>query len=231
MYSRQIDGVEHTFGVSGKLIMNVMVMYDRQTGTLWSQLLGEAVEGELEGTKLEFLPAWQTTWADWKARHPDTLALEKGYFGDADPYQYYYEDGRAGVIGETNTDERLYIKEFVIGVEIDGQAIAYPFSLLNETPVVNDQIGETPVLIVFNAETGTGVVFDRRSAGQTLTFQAQDGLTLIDMETGSTWEGLTGQALDGTLAGESLTRVKSTASFWFGWKDWYPGTQVYGQDE
>ncbi len=61
MYSRIIDGEEYTFGVSGKLIRNVLVMYDRQTDTLWSQLLGEAVEGPLVGTKLEFLPAFQTT--------------------------------------------------------------------------------------------------------------------------------------------------------------------------
>jgi hypothetical protein len=231
VYSREIDGQEYIFGVSGKLIMNVMVMYDRQTGTLWSQLLGEAVEGELTGNRLEFLPAWQTTWADWKAQHPDTVALEKGYFGAADPYDYYYEDGRAGVIGETLNDDRLNTKEFVIGVEQDGVAVAFPFSQLNETPVVNEQVGQTPVLVVFNAETGTGVVFDRWIAGQNLTFEASDGLTLIDQQTGTIWDGLSGEALEGDLVGERLTRVKSTSSFWFGWKDWYPQTQVFGLDE
>jgi hypothetical protein len=231
VYSRIIEGEEYTFGVSGKLIMNVLVMYDRQTDTLWSQLLGEAVDGPLKGTKLEFVPSWQTTWADWKAQHPDTVALDKGYSGQRDPYTGYYNSSRSGVIGENTIDERLYVKEFVIGVEQAGEAVAYPFSILNDTPVVNDMVGSQPVLIVFNPETGTGVVFDRQLNGPTLTFSQTDPLVLTDAETGSTWDGLTGQATDGPLAGETLTRLKSTASFWFGWKDWYPDTRIYGLDE
>jgi len=53
---------------------------------------------------------------------------------------------------------------------------------------------------------------------------------LVDEETGTTWDGLTGEALDGELAGGNLERIKSTASFWFGWKDWFPETRVYGID-
>ena len=231
MYSRIIDGEEYTFGVSGKLIMNVLVMYDRQTGTLWSQLLGEAVDGPLKGTKLEFLPAWQTTWEDWKTTHPDTLALRKGYFGARDPYDNYYQSGSSGVIGQAVLDERLYVKEFVVGVEQNGEAVAYPFSVLNEHPVVNDAVSDVPVLVVFNEDTGTGVVFDRRVNGQVLTFQSQENLEMIDEETETRWNGLTGEALDGPLVDERLTRIKSTSSFWFGWKDWFPNTRVYGIDE
>jgi hypothetical protein len=231
VYSRDIQGKEYTFGVSGKLIMNVLVMYDRQTGTLWSQLLGEAVEGELKGTKLEFLPAWQTTWADWKAHNPNTLALRKGYFGSSDPYTDYYASSEAGVIGRDQSDDRLYVKEFVVGVERDGQAVAYPFSVLNEQPVVNDQIGDTSLLVVFNTETGTGLVFDRQVDEQILTFRISDGLTFIDEETGTLWDGMTGNALEGPLAGKDLSRIKSTSSFWFGWKDWYPETEIYGLEE
>jgi len=226
-----IDGEEYTFGVSGKLIMNVMVMYDRQTDTLWSQLLGEAVEGPLAGTKLEFMPSWQTTWSDWKAQHPNTIALDKGYGGGRDPYTGYYDSTRSGVIGESRSDDRLYVKEFVVGIEQNGEAVAYPFSVLNEKPVVNDVIGEKPVLVVFNADTGTSVVFDRHIAGETLTFSLREGLTLVDTETGTLWDGLTGLGIDGPLADETLTRLKSTASFWFGWKDWYPDTRVYGIEE
>ena len=207
--------------------MNVLVMYDRQTDTLWSQLLGEAVDGPLTGSKLEFVPSWQTTWSDWKAQHPDTIALDKGSGGSRDPYISYYNSSSSGVIGDNRIDDRLYVKEFIIGVEQNGEAAAYPFSVLNETPVVNDVIGEKPILVVFNADTGTGIVFDRQIDGQTLTFSLADGISLTDSETGTLWDGLTGQALKGPLMGESLTRLKSTASFWFGWKDWYPDTRVY----
>jgi len=228
VYSRIIDGEEYTFGVSGKLIMNVLVMYDRQTDTLWSQLLGEAVEGKLQGTKLEFLPSIQTTWEDWKAQNPDTVALRKGYYGARDPYDSYYASGSVGVIGEATQDDRLYVKEFVVGVELKGDPVAFPFSVLNAEPVVNYEIGGEPVLVVFSAETGTGVVYSRKVDGQILTFSQVADSTITDVETGTTWNGLTGEGLEGSLAGSTLTRVKSTSSFWFGWKDWYPDTEIYG---
>jgi hypothetical protein len=230
VYSRVIDGEEYTFGVSGKLIMNVLVMYDRQTESLWSQLLGEAVEGRLQGTKLDFLPSLQTTWADWKTRYPDTLALRKGYYGARDPYDPYYASGRPGVIGESTQDDRLYVKEFVVGVEINGEPVAFPFSVLNDEPVVNYEVGGEPVLVVFNADTGTGVVYEREVEGQILTFSQDEGTVITDSETGTIWNGLTGEALEGPLTGNTLPRIKSTSSFWFGWKDWFPESEIYGQD-
>jgi hypothetical protein len=230
VYSRITNGEELTFGVSGKLIMNVLVMYDRQTESLWSQLLGEAVEGAYKGTQLEFLPSWQTTWEEWKADHPHTLALQKGYSFSYDPYEGYFSSSQTGVIGQTVIDDRLYVKEFVIGVDHNDEAVAYPYSVLNEEPVVNDAVGGTPVLVVFNSDTGTGVVFDRIVEEVELFFEIAEGLILVDVETGSSWDGLTGVAIDGPLSGKELTRIKSTASFWFGWKDFYPDTRVYGID-
>jgi hypothetical protein len=203
-------------------------MYDRQTDSLWSQLLGEAVEGPLMGTKLEFLPAFQTTWAEWKAQHPESLALRKGYYGNRDPYSQYYASGQTGVIGTTNNDYRLYEKEFVIGVEHEEIAIAFPFSVLNEEPVVNYQNGDIALLVVFNANSGTGIVFERSIDNQVLTFEPVDGLNLQDKETQSIWDGLNGLAIEGSFEGKELKRIKSTSSFWFGWVDFFPETEVYG---
>jgi hypothetical protein len=233
VYSRIIDGQETTFGVSGKLIRNVLVMYDRNTESLWSQLLGEAVEGELKGTKLEYFPSVMTTWAEWKAQYPDTVALVKGFSGSSDPYDSYYASGRAGVIGETYQDDRLQTKQFVVGVALGDGAAAYPFSVLSLEPVVNDEVGGNPILVVFGDDSVTSAVFSREVGDQTLTFSLEDpeSLALTDAETGSTWQGLTGQATGGPLAGERLPRLKSTNSFWFGWKDFYPDTRVYGLDE
>jgi len=231
VYSREINGEEFTFGVSGKLIRNVLVMYDRQTETLWSQLLGEAVEGELIGTKLDFVPSWMTTWEQWQEVHPDTVALDKGgRRGKRDTYDGYYASGSTGVIGETLQDDRLYVKEFITGVELDDAAIAYPFSVLNNEPVVNDTFAGIDLLIVFDANTAATAVFNRNVNGQLLTF-AGDGFTLTDAETGSTWDIFSGAATAGPLAGTQLERIKSTTSFWFGWKDFHPDTRIYGIDD
>ena len=230
MYAREIDGREFTFGVSGKLIRNVLVMYDRQTDSLWSQLLGEAVEGEMVGTKLEFVSSWMTTWSDWKAQHPETLALEKGYYGSRDPYTSgYYDSPAAGVIGETFEDGRLYTKEFVVGVELGETAVAYPFNQLNSQPVLNDVVADVPLVVVFAEGDASALVYGRTLAdGQLLTFQTgPTPRTLTDAETGSVWDALSGRATAGPLLGQTLTPLKSTTVFWFGWKDFHPDTILY----
>lgn len=229
MYSRQVGDRVLEFGVSGKLMRNVLVMYDRQTESLWPQLLGRAVEGPLAGTELEFIASRLTTWSDWKARHPDSLALVKGYAGDFDPYDRYYASGRAGVIGQAVTDTRVGTKEFVLGVIQQGRAKAYPFSQLSQQPVINDQLAGLSLLIVFEADSASGAVYQRRVGDQVLSFGLDEDHELFDEQTGSRWDAARGVALSGPLQGERLPVVRHTAAFWFGWKDIYPNTDLYGE--
>ena len=234
MYAREVADKTLSFGVSGKLIMNVLVMYDHQTESLWSQFFGEAVEGELKGARLEPIPALQTDWSTWVELHPDTKVLDKKGLMNIDPYRGYYARGSAGIIGETVEDDQLPTKESVIGIEVDGTARAYAFRLLNEEPVVNDIIQGKAVLVVFDADSATGVVFDRTLDAKELSFQMEERgesglLMLVDRETGSRWNALTGEAVEGPLAGSGLERFPSHYSFWFAWKDFHPGTEVYGE--
>lgn len=234
MYARTVKFQEqeqvHTFGVSGKLVMNVLVMYDRQTQSYWSQILGEAIEGPLLGAKLTPLAALQTTWAEWKRLHPATHALATNGMGLYDSYSSYYASNQAGVLGETRQDDRLPRKALVTGIVIDEEPVVYPHSVLAAERVVNDQVGTTPLVVVYEPTSATATVFQRMVDGQRLTFRpGVEAMTLIDNETGSTWPLLTGRATIGPLAGKSLTRVPSTSSFWFGWKDWHPQTRIYGQ--
>ena len=79
---------------------------------------------------------------------------------------------------------------------------------------------------------GTGVVFERSLEGQTLTFQmaesASDGLPKVkDAQTGSLWQTLRGQAVEGPLKGKALRKLPITYSFWFGWRDFFPDTELF----
>ncbi|MFP6871776.1 MAG: DUF3179 domain-containing (seleno)protein [Nitrospinota bacterium] len=76
MYDRILEGRELSIGVSGKLWKNVLVMYDRQTDTLWSHLLGEGLIGPLKGKRLKSLPSAMMTYAQWKRLFPGTLILK-----------------------------------------------------------------------------------------------------------------------------------------------------------
>lgn len=232
MYAREVQGEVHSFGVSGKLIMNALVMYDHQTMTLWSQFLGKGVKGPLAGIDLDFLPVTQTQWSLWRETHPDTLALNKGGRYRFDTYDSYYRGGSAGVLGETRSDDRLDRKTLVVGVVLGGNAKAYPFDLLSEMPVVNDSLGGGEVLVYLEPETETALVYDREIDGRVLTFSMGEGgqgalSVLVDAETGSRWAALTGKAIDGPLRGTVLSRAPSHLSFWFAWNDWNPETEVY----
>ena len=231
VFARDINDQTFTFGVSGKLVMNTLIMYYHQTDSLWSQFLARAIRGDLRGTELELLPALMTDWATWAELHPDTLVLDKGSSSSRDSYESYYERSDAGVLGESNPDDRLYTKEYVVGLVHNDVIRAYPFSVLNDSPVVNDVVGDDPVLVTFDAGSGSGVVFSRIVDGQTLTFEPSDttgeSLYIQDTETNTRWLALTGEAVEGELIGARLQQIPTTLSFWFGWTDFYPDTEIY----
>ena len=212
--------------------MNALVMYDHQTDTLWSQFLSKGVEGPLEDTDLEVVPATQTTWEAWLELHPDTKALRKTGSVRTDSYVNYYESGKAGIHGQFNPDDRLYVKELVVGINLDGSPKAYPLTTLTAEQVVNDTFAGEDVLIFFDPTTGTALAFDRSTGDKPLTFSI-DGepagarTVLIDEETGSRWTAFTGSAIDGELKGNALERIPSHLSFWFAWSDWNPQTEIY----
>ena len=99
MYAREVGGQVLDFGVSGKLYRNVLVMFDRQTDSLWSQLLGQAIVGPLKGTRLTMLPATVMTWGAWRNEHPDGLLLRKEAPSKA-TYASYWNSGTVGVAGK-----------------------------------------------------------------------------------------------------------------------------------
>ncbi len=234
MYAREIGNEVHTFGVSGKLIMNGLVMYDHQTRTLWSQILGRAVRGDLMGVNLDLIPVTQTSFAYWVELHSDTLVLDKGGRGrpGSDPYASYYAGGSAGIIGETHRDPRLDRKEYILGVRVAGEAKAYPMRELASNPLLNDSVAGQNLLIYYEPKTATAIAYQRTVNGQTLTFRIQAGTegtqtVLVDNETGSRWLAFTGMAIEGPLQGTVLERAPSHYAFWFGWTDYYPGTELY----
>ena len=218
--------------MSGKLIMNAVVLYDHQTDTLWSQFLSRGVKGPLANQALEIIPAVQTTWGQWLDLHPDTLVLNKRGRYRGDSYEGYYSGGSAGILGEANKDRRLPRKELVLGMVVSDLAKAYPFSAISEQPVINDHFSGEDVVVAFEPLSESGAVFKRRLDGRTLNFesaQAREGVALMrDLETGSLWQVLTGQAIDGPLFGQRLERLPSHYSFWFAWSDFHPETELYG---
>lgn len=132
-FDATIRGKAKTFGVSGMLYNSDVLLYDRETESLWSQLKYEAIAGPLEGEELEILNTANTTWKKWKERNPETLVLseETGYNRnyDLDPYPGYGSSSDI-YFSVSKKDDRFHPKETVIGLEVNEKFKAYPFSEL-----------------------------------------------------------------------------------------------------
>lgn len=229
-----MDGETLTFGVEGSLIYNTLVMYDRETESRWSQFLGSAVDGPKRGSELAFVPSVMVTWGAWKAEHPDTLFLDTGSSRRSyDSYEDYYADPDAiGAYGEANPDRRFDRKDIVLGVAVDDRARAYSIGDLFRNEVINDSLGDTSVVAVYDQGSSLVAVYDRTVAGRTITLRRGDEpLQMIDEETNSVWNKLDGAAISGPLKGERLMMIPSFQLFWFAWSDFHPDTTVYRAPE
>ncbi len=161
MYDREVQGRTLTFGVSGALYRNSLIMFDRETRTLWSHLLGAAVDGPLEGTRLRFVSASLTTWAAWLRDHPETLALSperSPYAAYGDAYAGYFAGDATGILGTHRKDTRLGPKELVLGV-LAPAAKAYAYRDLERLGKIRDTLAGRPVEVRWDAAGHSATAF------------------------------------------------------------------------
>ena len=244
VFARELDGVVYEFGVSGFLRNSDLVMFDRQTDTWWQQFTGDALVGELTGSLLDVVPSSIVSWADFRSTYPDgqVLSRDTGFPVDYgfNPY-VNYDSNESPFLFRGEPDNRLSPIERVVAVDLNGDAIAYPFTLLEEERVVEDTVGGESIVVFFQPGTASALagrviaeaqdvgavgVFQPTAAGRTLTFGVE-GDDIIDNETGSRWNVL-GKAVEGPLAGEALAPVVHGDHFWFAWAAFNPETRVYG---
>ncbi len=244
-FERTVNGQVFDFGTTGRLRYSNLIMYDRQTETWWQQATGEAIVGELTGTQLTFRPASIIAWADFKANYPDgkVLSRDTGFnrpYGD-NPYIGYDDVNRPPFLYRgPETPGELPPVARVLTIDLDGEAVAYPYDVLQQVKVVNDTVGGMNIVVFWAAGTasaldadtvaggrdvGAADAFSRELDGQTLTF-VSNGSQIIDNETGSEWDVL-GRAVNGSLAGKQLTPVVAVNHFWFSWAAFKPETRVY----
>lgn len=134
-FDATLDGEATDFGVSGLLYNSDVLLYDRTTESLWSQILGKAIAGPRVGRKLQAIPISHTTWRDWLRRHPDTRVLsdDTGYSRDygRDPYAGYQASREIYFSVNHEAPDSYHPKDIVLGLAIDGVYKAYPFNELD----------------------------------------------------------------------------------------------------
>lgn len=242
-FIRVLNGQTVEFGTSGRLYNSDLVMYDRQpgnnqltvywrdltdAGNLWSQMLGQALVGELAAHKLTRIPTDVLLWKDWLRLHPDTIVLSRdtGFLRNygTDPYEGYFDSSTIWFPVE-HSDDRLFEKEVIYGIEYEGKLKAYPVQYVDENDVVNDIFQNRGIFLL---KVGDKAIrgFESNVDGERLTFEIKDG-QIIDQETTSVWDEH-GRAIEGPLKGTMLKRVQNGhIAFWFAWVAFYPMTEVF----
>lgn len=207
------------------------MLYDHQTGSLWSSVRHEAIQGKMKGSKLEVLENLTvTTWAAWKKAHPDTKVLtvrgaqSPGY----DRYARYHAGYQRGVRPVQNSDSRLPDKTPVIGIRLGGKQKAYPLRSLPAGIVAQDTFENRPLVIARLLKAGKVVVYERQMDGKALKFpwKSKTGI-VVETTTKSTLDLATGQFTAGPLKGRKLKPVAFTQLYWFAWMDYYPKSELW----
>ncbi len=243
-YDRRVDGNTLSFGVSGMLRHSDLVMFDRQTESLWQQLSGEAIVGAYTGTRLTPLPAQILAFEQFARAYPggQVLSRQTGHLRDygRNPYAGYDDVDERPFLYRGPRDERLPPMEKVVAVSLGGYDKAYPHRLTRAQRVLEDELGGHP-LVIFHAdgavsaldaaqisasrEIGSTGVFDPRLDGQRLTFRYEDG-HFVDGQTQSVWD-VTGRAVAGPQAGRRLRPLPHGDFFAFAWFAFKPKTALY----
>ncbi|MFH1783299.1 MAG: DUF3179 domain-containing protein [bacterium] len=163
VFNRKIEGELLTFGVSGLLYNNNLVMYDKQSNALWPQLMEGAATGIFSGRKLSVIPSVVTTWGEWKKEHPQTMVLSRdtGFLRDytSDPYADYIQNSRV-IFPLPREDKRLQAKEFIIGVTVGEDVKAYPLEALRNSGGLIEDVIRGEKIIVKQGPAETAFVTD-----------------------------------------------------------------------
>ena len=131
-------------------------------------------------------------------------------------------------------DQRFPVKDIVMGICHQDQTRAYPFASMPEQAVINDQLGDLPLLVIYDAYSSTALPYNRAIAGRELTFyqvepEGRLRLEFMDVETSSRWNML-GEAIDGPLQGERLEQMPAYNSMWFAWSTYWFDAELWSGD-
>ena len=204
VHRRSIEGEAVVFGNHGALWGNAMTWFDHDTGTIWSQPIGEAIVGPLKGATLELLPSTLTEWGEWKRLHPDTRALNA-----------------------PGAPTGFALQQMSIVVALGEDSAAYPVPEL--TDVANDTVNGIPIAVVVEAREGESwTVFSRTlDSGAIVELEFTESGDLLDRVTGTTFHVSRGTGISGPLADQTLDQLPGFTSFAKDYTTFYPDGRIW----
>ena len=224
LFDTAVEGREKpfVFGSSGFLYRSNKLMYDEATHSLWNQFIGKPVVGPLTGSGIELKtrPVVITTWADWRQRNPSTtvLALDTGFnrnYSTGAAYGTYFSNNEMmfpALVDQT----KLKSKDYVFALRSSGAEKAWPLSLFESDPVINDVAGALDLTLCGDAKTRSVRAY--RTNGEKFARGPSPDTLMLD---GKEWQ-VTEDALLGP-SGETMRRLPGHVAYWFAWSGYLGG--------
>jgi len=243
VFSRMIDGIEHDFGTSGLLRKSDLVMYDRQSESLWQQFTAEAIVGDYLGKELKTISSSIVSFKDIYMHHKNTkiLSQDTGFtrsYGK-NPYIGYDNISSSPFLLQESIDDRMLPMRRVATVSINKKDKAYSYKILKNKKVINDSFENKDLVLFYknnvlsaldkseirtSKRVGSASIFEAKVNGEKLEFYYDKGF--YDKKTKSLWN-IFGLALDGKLKGTQLKKITFGSHFWFAWVVFKPNTVIY----
>jgi len=222
VYVRRVGKRTLEFGHQGWLLDESFIFYDKQFDSLWVQATGTCIFGRFKGEQLATVPVTHTTWGQWRTLHPDTTVLAK----PKELISRYQRDSY-------EASYRKWGTQFGLAVFVEGAQKLYPLGILEDRPVVNDEIGGKVVLVVYHSATKTAVAFDPTVQGERLQFELEEAgendvrIRAKDLP-GVIWSGLTGRPVSGGENAPSLRQLRTSQFVLSNWPKHFPTSPVFG---
>lgn len=223
-----MDGRTLTFRLIGINNQNFL-MEDRETGSWWQQVTGQAISGPLEGRRLTPVLHDEVTFAVWRGEHPASRVLALDAQGSRISRDWEARTARSPVVTPARDGDPLPPRALVVGVARGGESRAYPADVVAAAGVVLDELAGQPIAILDAGDGRSVRVFAGTVSGATLQLVRRTDTmpaTFVDAATGSTFD-FAGRALSGALVGTTLERVPHLSDYWFDWRTYHPSTTVY----
>jgi len=217
-----VDSTRLTFQASGSLWQDALVMQDRETKSLWAQVLGEAIKGPMEGKTLTQIPAIHTTFAEFKQLYPNGKLLQKQNKGSHNShYSGYFEDKtKLGIFGRKDTFDRLEGKDLVYGVRLtNGEtAISDKYLRKHGFAVISDV--SPHIIVTYDSSSNTAAAFSIENKDKSALSVTENKIILDSL----VWNTQTGHTLSGNA--HNLEPVPIITAFWFAWASFFPETKL-----
>ncbi|MGM0587771.1 MAG: DUF3179 domain-containing protein [Bacteroidota bacterium] len=230
-WSRTIGEQVTTFGVSGLIYKNNLIAYDRQTGSRWSQMLSQSIQGPLRGEQPDAIyPLVQLKWEDMKAAFPQipVLAGRQSAQNNYDSYPYgenFPDDDEAILFPINYEDDRLDRKTLIHGLFYhSATSLVFPIPALPESLNVTTYTHQgEELVIVGSSDMKLAISFFRQLPdGPLLEFtKTEHSLpAIMEDQEGNVWD-LFGTAIQGPRKGAQLERPRSYHAYWYAWVDFF----------